>query len=201
MCRMVGRRGKKFIKNKDFLSQIPNWEKEYKRSAQIHINYTREDWKKAEAVFTNKRLEILGEIVMEDWETPYMRALADIVTANGGTILEIGFGMGISSAFIQQHKIEKHIIIEANKKVAAKAREFAKRAVFPTEILEGLWQDVIDGVPDESIDGILFDSYPLTEDELYQNHFIFFKTAHKKLKRGGYLPITPMRSSLLDGCI
>jgi len=195
MCR------KNFVKSRNFLSQIPYWEKEYKGSDAFYINYTREEFIKADAIFSEKRLEILGEVVMDDWETPYMKELADIATINGGSILEIGFGMGISSAFIQQHGIKKHIIIEANKQVAAKAREFAKRAVFPTEILEGLWQDVIDGVPDESIDGILFDSYPLTEDELYQNHFIFFKTAHKKLKRGGYLPITPMRSSLLDGCI
>lgn len=77
--------------------------------------------------------------------------------------------------------------IKANKQVAAKAREFAERAIYSTVVLEGLWQDVINQVPDESIDGILFDSYPLTEAELYQNHFFFFRAAHRKLRGEGAL--------------
>lgn len=180
----MGTRAKKNFKDKDFLSQIPDWEKQYKESDELKIKYSREDWIKAEAVFTENRLEILGEAVMEDWETPYMKALADIAAANGGTILEIGFGMGISGMFIQEHNIKKHIIIEANKQVAVKARKFARMAPHAAEVIEGLWQDVIEQVPDESVDGILFDSYPLTEAELYQNHFFFFRAAYRKLRGG-----------------
>jgi guanidinoacetate N-methyltransferase len=31
----------------------------------------------------------------------------------------------------------------------------------------------------------LFDTYPLSDKELYQNHFFFFPYAYKKLKKGG----------------
>ena len=39
---------------------------------------------------------------------------ADIVCANGGHILEFGFGMGISAGLIQEKDIESHTIIEIN---------------------------------------------------------------------------------------
>jgi len=176
---------KKFKKNESFLSQIPNWEKEYKKSEELDINFEKKKWKKAEANFSKHDLKIFGYAVMEDWETPYMKDLADVACANGGVILELGFGMGISANFIQKNKIKKHIIIEANKEVAREARKFAKKAPHKTEILEGFWEDVIEKIPDESIDGILFDTYPLTEKEIYQNHFYFFDVAYRKLKKGG----------------
>ena len=44
---------------------------------------------------------------------------------------------------------------------------------------------MIDVIPDDSLDGILFDTYPLSEDEIHTNHFKFFSTAFKKLKIGG----------------
>jgi guanidinoacetate N-methyltransferase len=174
-----------FKKTDDFLSQIPEWEKEYKESDKLQIGYEKKDWHGAEAKFSEHDLRILGEPVMEDWETPYMEKLANIATSKGGVVLELGFGMGISANFIQQHDIEKHIIIEANKDVAEKAREFGKKVAHKVEVLEGLWEDMIEKIPDESLDGILFDTYPLAESELYQNHFNFFPFAYRKLKKGG----------------
>ena len=58
--------------------------------------------------------ENTGWDVMSDWETPIMQLHADIVCANGGHILEVGFGMGISADLIQAHDIESHTIIEIN---------------------------------------------------------------------------------------
>ena len=147
--------------------------------------HSREEWKDAPAIFDEHTLKIFNLPVMEDWETPYMEALAKISTSNGGIILELGFGMGISAEFIQKSLIRKHIIIEANHEVAEKAREFAQRVLYPVEVIEGFWEDVIDQVSDESVDGILFDTYPLSELEVHKNHFFFFSTAYKKLKPGG----------------
>ena len=174
-----------FTKDKDFLSQIPDWEKGYKDSEESIIKFEKEKWKKEKAVFSEHDIKIFGYAVMEDWETPYMKELADIATSKGGIVLELGFGMGISANFIQQHKIEKHIIIEVNKDIIKKAKIFAKKAPHKTEILSGLWEDMIKKIPDNSLSGILFDTYPLTEKELYQNHFNFFPFAYKKLKKGG----------------
>lgn len=175
----------KFIKTKDFLSQIPDWEKKYKRSREAIIEYKKEDWFAAKAKFSKHKLQILGEPVMEDWETSYMKELAKIATSNGGTILELGFGMGISAKFIQKEKIKRHIVIEANGEVAKQAKIFAKKAKHKTQVLEGLWENKIDVIENNSLDGILFDTYPLSEKELYQNHFNFFPFAYRKLKKGG----------------
>lgn len=175
----------KFEKSEDFLSQIPEWEKKYKESEDLDIEFEKEDWKDAKVDFGENDLKIFGYAVMEDWETPYMKDLADIACSKGGRVLELGFGMGISAKFIQEHEIDEHIIIEANAEVAQKAREFAEKAPHKTTVLEGFWEEVIDQIEDGSLSGILFDTYPLTEEEVYQNHFNFFDFAFKKLKTGG----------------
>jgi guanidinoacetate N-methyltransferase len=174
-------------KDKEFLAQIPDWEREYKESDESIIHYTSEEWKSAKAEFTQHTLQILGEPVMEDWEEPYMEILADIATMHGGVVLEVGYGMGISARFIQERQITRHLIIEANHEVAEQARAFAKTCSIDTRILEGLWQDEIGKIPDGTLDGILFDTYPLSDKELYQNHFNFFPHAFSKLKIGGVL--------------
>lgn len=174
-----------FKKTKDFLSQIPEWEEVYKNSDITEIDFEKSEWKSATAQFSQSDLKIFGHVVMEDWESPYMKVLADICTKNGGVVLELGFGMGISAKFIQLHCIKKRIIIEANHQVAAKAREFAEIANNEVVVLEGFWEEIIDSIDDNSLDGILFDTYPLEESELYQNHFNFFPFAFKKLKQGG----------------
>ena len=169
----------------EFLRQLPEWESAYKKSDKMAIHYTPVQWKTAKAKFAAHDLRILDEPVMEDWEEPYMKVLAEIATMNGGTILEVGYGMGISARFIQQQRINEHIIIEANHDVAIAARAWANSCQIKTVVLEGLWQEVIGQVEDASLGGILFDTYPLTEKELYQNHFNFFPFAFGKLKTDG----------------
>lgn len=178
-------KNKEIRKDKDFLSQIPKWEKKYIESGESGIDFQKKEWKMAKAYFSKHDLKIFGYAVMEEWETPYMKELADVACMKGGVVLELGFGMGISAAFIQQHNIKKHIIIEANKNVVKKANKFAQKAKHKVDIIEGLWEDVIENIPNNSIDGILFDTYPLTDNELYQNHFNFFPFAYNKLKNGG----------------
>lgn len=173
------------IKTRAFLSQIPSWERSYKKSAVQDINFEKKKWASAKANFTKHDLKIFGYAVMEDWEDGYMKELADIASLKGGTILELGFGMGISAGYIQKNAIKKHIIIEANKGVVQKAKAFARASVHPVKILAGFWEDAIKEVPDNSLDGILFDTYPLAELEIYQNHFFFFPYAYRKLKKGG----------------
>jgi guanidinoacetate N-methyltransferase len=172
-------------KTEEFLAQFPDWESVYKTSDVMYIDYHQSDWPTAPAKYSDEELRILGHIVMQRWETPYMQELARIASSKGGTVLELGFGMGISAAFIQSCNIGRHIIIEANSEVAQMARDFAREALRFVEVLEGLWEDHINQIPDGSLDGILFDTYPLQETELYQNHFSFFPYAYAKLRKGG----------------
>jgi guanidinoacetate N-methyltransferase len=174
-------------KDKARPAQIPDWVQEFKEPEEPAVEHTPEEWKSAKPEFTPHTLQILGEPVMEDWEEPYMKVLAEIATRQGGTVLEVGFGMGISARFIQQHRITRHIIIEANHDVAEQARAWAKTCPADILILEGLWQDEIAKIPDSTLDGILFDTYPITDVEFYQNNFNFFPHAFAKLRTGGVL--------------
>ena len=142
-------------------------------------------WRDAHAEFENGELTILGHPVMQTWETPYMLRLADIAAGGGGTILEVGFGLGISSRFVQYCRPTKHVIIEANAEVFDALEAFAASALCPVEPIHGFWQDVLPTLADASFDGVLFDTYPLAEDEVHQNHYPFFAHAHRVLKPGG----------------
>lgn len=144
-------------------------------------------WQDAPALFSEHTLTINNHPVMEDWEQEYMQALAAIACTDGGTILEVGFGMGISATYVQSHPINDHIIIEANRDVFHRLTSFARQAQHPTTPLLGFWQDVTPALADQSIDGILFDTYPLSPEEIHKNHFSFFAEAFRLLRPGGIL--------------
>ena len=61
----------------------------------------------------------------------------DIVCANGGHILEFGFGMGISADLIQEYDIESHTIIEINDTIYDSLVEWAKDKpnVIPVKVI------------------------------------------------------------------
>lgn len=147
----------------------------------------KESWKNAPAEFSSHSLNIEGHPVMEDWEESYMLTLAELAAHQGGTVLEVGFGMGISARFIQDYPIDTHIIIEANAAVYKTLESFAATAIRPTRSLFGFWEDLTRTIPDGSITGILFDTYPLREEELHRNHYFFFKEAYRLLAPEGIL--------------
>ena len=73
-------------------------------------------------------MEEIGDedvIIMMDWEHPAMSASAAYITEGGGDILEIGFGMGMASNYIQSHSIDSHTICEVHPQIITKAQEWA----------------------------------------------------------------------------
>lgn len=149
----------------------------------------KKDWTKNHAIYNKHTLKIAGHPVMEDWELNYMKRLAAIATSNKGNVLEVGFGMGLSAKAIQSHSIKSHFVIECHPEVMAKCIK-----MFPKELgenklhlLSGFWEEVTPQLKSESFDGILFDTYPLKEEEVHSNHFWFFKEAYRLLKPGGVL--------------
>lgn len=162
-------------------------ENTYRTRLHIGFDGLKKRWGTAEASFTDDTLVICGHPVMERWEEDYMQDLAAIATMNGGRVLEVGFGMGISAEFIQKHDIGEHVVIEANKDVLERARQFAAEARHPVRLLCGFWEDVVPALEAGSFDGILFDTYPLAPGEVHRNHFAFFAAAHRLLKPGGVL--------------
>tara|TARA_R110001583_G_scaffold77454_2_gene210825 strand:- start:276 stop:815 length:540 start_codon:yes stop_codon:yes gene_type:complete len=112
----------------------------------------------------DKLLDETGAEVMMSWETPMMKKHAEVVTQNGGDILEIGFGMGICASFIQSHNIKSHTIIEIHEQVFEKLLEWAqdKPNVIP---VKGDW---LDSIPNKQYDGVMFDTWK-------ENRIIQFK--------------------------
>src|SRR5262245_15713006 len=98
---------------------------------------------------------------MQGWEAPLMRSMASIVHS-GDDVLEVGYGLGLCSAFIQRRKPRSHLIVEMNSLVAARARRRLYRSIDSgrTKILEGFWESVLRHTP-RSFDAIVFDTYPL----------------------------------------
>lgn len=101
-------------------------------------------------------VEETGKIVMHRWEDEIMKKKAEWVCKNGGDILEIGFGMGISADYIQQHDINSHTICEIHPQVLENLNEWKKDKKNVT-ILEGDWIKNISHM--KKYDGILFDTF------------------------------------------
>ena len=162
----------------------------------------RSEWAAAPAEYCQRGdtecLRILGAPVMEDWEAPYMAALADVACSRGGRVLEVGFGLGLSAYAIdafgdmggdegqQQPRVTEHVIIEANKDVACEARRFAATARIPTVVIEDFWQQAAESLPSSSFDGVLFDVFPLARQEVIDGECAsFYATAARLLKPAG----------------
>jgi guanidinoacetate N-methyltransferase len=135
--------------------------------------------------------DLSDEEIMEDWQIPIMRAMAEAVAAPDRDLLEIGFGRGISSGFIQQIGVKSHTLVECNESVIERfhvwRRQFPDRDI---RLIAGRWQDVTDrfGV----YDAIFFHTYALNEDDYIENALQsvtfaehFFPTAAAHLREGG----------------
>lgn len=86
-----------------------------------------------------------GYEVMNSWEHPLMKRHADLACRNGGDILEIGFGMGISANYIQSNNISSHTIVEIHPQILKYLREWSKD-IPNVRIIEGDWFDKIDEI-------------------------------------------------------
>ena len=114
--------------------------------------------------------------VMMNWEDSIMKASADYVCENGGDILEIGFGMGISAGYIQANNINSHTIIENHPQIIEKLKLWAVDKPNVT-IIEGDWYSVKDSL--STYDGLFYDTWA---DENVDN---FKTTLPTLMKLGG----------------
>jgi guanidinoacetate N-methyltransferase len=108
----------------------------------------------------------LGEQqIMEDWQTPLMEAMARHVTESHGSVLEIGFGRGVSAELIQRFGVRTHTIVEANDHSVRRYFEPWRRRHADRDItlLHARWQDVEEQLG--LFDGIFFHAFPMNERE------------------------------------
>jgi guanidinoacetate N-methyltransferase len=136
--------------------------------------------------------QLTAQEIMEDWQIPLMKEMAKTIAEDGGDILEIGFGRGVSAEMIVAFPIDTYTAIECNDDVInTYFKEFKQRhSEKNIDLVSGLWQNTIDNLG--TYDGILFHTYPLNDDEYmqYVNGSItfaehFFSHAVKHLKPGG----------------
>jgi guanidinoacetate N-methyltransferase len=135
--------------------------------------------------------ELTDDDIMEDWQIPLMRAMAEEVAGAHGDVLEIGFGRGIASDFIQEVGVKSHTIVEVNDSVVERFHQW--RTKYPQQdirLLHGLWQDKVADF--EQYDGIFYHTYPLNEEEYLEQALVsvtyaeaFFPVASAHLRPGG----------------
>jgi guanidinoacetate N-methyltransferase len=128
---------------------------------------------------------------MEDWQAPVMKRMAELACASQGDVLEIGFGRGVGSDYIQACKPASHTVIECNDSVVDRFQTWAKQhGGADIRLSHGLWQDELPKLG--QFDGLFFHTYPLNEDDFIQQvaksstfaeHF--FEHAARHLKPGG----------------
>ena len=108
-------------------------------------------------VFTDNEIAIDdGRSVMMSWEAPIMEKSAEYICQSKGDILEIGFGMGICSDYIQAQGVNSHTIVDIHPQIIEKLKVWAedKDNVI---IVEGDWYSV--ELNNGAYDGIFIDTY------------------------------------------
>merc|ERR1719203_798721 len=116
-----------------------------------------------------------------------MEKLAEVATSKGGKVLEVGFGLGLSASAVQRFPISEHVIIEANTDVIERGRKWAEEQLQKVTFMHGLWQDVVAKLEDNSLDGVLYDTYPLNKEEQHTHQFDFIRQIRPKIRPGGVL--------------
>lgn len=122
-----------------------------------------------------------GQTVMMDWETPVMLNMARQVCQNGGHIVEVGFGMGISAGEIQKQNILTHTIIESNPQIYEKALEWS---VGKTNV-RIVYQDFVNYLDTTSdrFDGVFFDTFPSEILGIGDDNFVYGKQFFDRIKK------------------
>ncbi|KAJ6971593.1 hypothetical protein NC653_032192 [Populus alba x Populus x berolinensis] len=91
----------------------------------------------------DKIMDSDSKAIMMAWEKPLMEAHAKAVCSGGGHILNIGFGMGLVDAAIQQYNPAMHTIVEAHSEVYERMIRNGWGEKDNVKIVFGRWQDVL----------------------------------------------------------
>lgn len=107
-------------------------------------------------------------VIMDQAETLLMEEFAKIVTTNGGDILEVGFGLGISASFIYNSNIKSYTCIEIHPDIYRNALTWAKDKS-NVKIILGDWYEVIPTLKDK-FDGIFMDTFEYSNFNKFENY-------------------------------
>ena len=110
----------------------------------------------SDKIYYNDSVYCGNREVMMDWEDSLMSASAAFVCQNGGDILEIGFGMGISAGYMHSHSINSHTIIENHPEIIPRAQAWASDKS-NVNIITGSWYNVRSNL--STYDGVFYDTF------------------------------------------
>eukprot|EP01083_Nonionella_stella_P178065 627931_1 len=163
----------------------------------LNTNNLISEWGDIAEHFEASSLQIDGHPVMEEWETPYMQEFAKVTcnqkeNCNNKRVLEIGFGLGISAKAIFE-ELNKgtnntHYVIELNNNVFQRLQEHAQKVSnINVDIVpcHGSSYEQIEKFEDNYLDGVFYDTYPMSKEDQHIHQFAFLKEARKKVKVGG----------------
>ena len=133
--------------------------------------------------------------IMSDDEDELMYESAKILCSNGGSVLNVGFGMGIIDSYIREHNPTEHCIIEVHPQVSIKALEMGFNPI------QGAWEEIIpqfikDG---KKFDSIYFDTFPF-DYENWPQWAKFSEIVPKILKPNGIYSYFNEISSYVEKC-
>lgn len=132
----------------------------------LTLHYYNMEYQNKNLIFESNSIYYLDETsptgkreVMMSWEDNIMSASAKYVAENGGNILEIGFGMGISANYIQSYSPTSHIIVEIHPQIIPIAQAWAE-GKSGVQILQGDWYEIRELITQNGLyDGIFHDTY------------------------------------------
>lgn len=120
-----------------------------------YINY----YLSRDVIYSNSKLtsDVLAntEPIMSIDEDEVMMETANILCSNSGSVLNVGFGMGIIDSYIRNLNPKEHHIIEAHPQVCEKAKEMG------FDVYCGKWEDVVKTLISDGkkFDSIYFDTF------------------------------------------
>jgi protein arginine N-methyltransferase 2 len=127
-------------------------------------------------------LDADSNAVMMGWETPLMKVSAEKLleawnlnhSGAPGRVVNVGFGLGIFDAFIQQAHPQEHHVIEAHPDVLAYIRSNQSTRLDTSKLIiqNGKWQQVLPRLiaAGMKFDIVYFDTYAESYDDLSEFH-------------------------------
>jgi protein arginine N-methyltransferase 2 len=133
-------------------------------------------------VFTERSLYFIhnneDSVVMDICEDSLMKRTAELLIMEGDDVLEIGFGMGIFSDYVQSKNIKTHVIVESHPEVFEKLVSWSENKTNVNPIF-GDWIDVLPEILSRQYDSVYFDTH-------YDfNTMFFLKKIQNNIKKNG----------------
>lgn len=135
-----------------------------KRPKLIETDYGLEDYINSNVSYVDGELiSSNGWSIMSKCEDKIMKESAKVLCQNGGSVLNVGFGMGIIDSYIRDLNPSKHTIVEIHPDVVKKAKEMG----FEENIRHIDWVDFVDECILNGIkfDAVYFDTYSFDDPE------------------------------------